>query len=237
MESRSKTFADYQKEYDDEYYFENGLKKCQEQVLGSIVYIGFAYFLKLCGKNANGVTGADGKVVGQNTYTMAHTDINVFFFTFIAKTIILYHFAKIIKTFGKVKNTYIRNIIILPVLFVVRLAILVYFFYFMGYKDFVPHIKIIYSLNNTNWWKSDDESFLTNCSPLNALLCWFWWLFAWAAMLYFGILFGFICLCILVLSILARYDEILKIYKLCTIPAGGGPLTLLYYYFGGFTKY
>ena len=110
------------------------------------------------------------------------------------RSLILYHFAKKIRSFGKVRNTIIRYVIVLPLLFMVRLAILIYWFYFMVYQELFHHIKIVYHLNTTNWWKYEDEPFYTNCSVSNALFCWLWWSLAWVVGVY-------ICICLISISL------------------------------------
>ena len=150
------------------------------------------------------MTGADGNVVGQNTYTMAHRDVSVFWFWFTGRSALIYLFAKKLKAFGKVRNSILRYFITLPILFVVRVALLVYWFYFMAYKDLVPHVKIIYHLNNTNWWKSKEEPFITNCSMVNAFFCWFWWIMTWFAGVYLSIILTAILVSTLILILIGK---------------------------------
>ena len=170
---------------------------------------------------------------------MAHRDVAVFWFWFVGRSGLIYLFAKKIKVFGNIRNSFLRYVVILPVLFVVRVALLVYWFYFMAYKDLVPHVKIVYHLNSTNWWKSKDEPFFTNCSIVNAFFCWFWWIMSWIAGLYFSIiLFAllFYSIATLVFIIICDWKKVKTLWSNLFIMMGGGPHTSLYYYFKGTSK-
>ena len=125
----------------------------------------------------------------------------------------------------------------LPLLFVVRLAILVYIFYFMLYKDLIPHFKVLYNLNDTNWWKSKDEPFFTNSSILNAFFCWFFWiLFCILALLL--VVLGMFLTYLVSESILTRKLRPLeKNWELIKDNTEGGPFRALYYYFAGYSRF
>ena len=159
---------------------------------------------------------------------MAHRDVAVFFFWFIGRTIILIAFVIKFRELGK-----IRNACTFPCLFIVRLWILVYWFYFLVYKDLVPHIKIVYHLNSTNWWRSKDEPFFTNCSILNAFFCWFWWFFTLVVGVYICIAFVVISGRSIISLLRGRRWEAFSQWVWIFFVLG----ETLYYYFAGVTKY
>lgn len=57
-------------------------------------------------------------------------------------------------------------------LFIIRLIVMIYIFFFI-LPDFSQLLRDTSHLNSKNWWKNDEEKFLTNISPFNAAMCWF----------------------------------------------------------------
>ena len=70
-------------------------------------------------------------------------------------------------------------------LFLVRLAALIYFF-FVILPDFYNVLKETSQLHAKNWWNSEEEDFVTNISPFNAIICWIFYIF-FAFLLFFVI--------------------------------------------------
>jgi len=184
--------ADYIENFDEEYHTSNN--KLKKRMILSVIYICLSYFCAYLVKSADGVKRADGKITGVNIYTQAHRDTSVFTFWFIGRVNVLNFITKSIKPLGKVKNAFLRYGLILPFLFLLRAAIFVYFFYNMVYKDLMPHIKIFYHLNSSNWWKNKDEAFFTNCSAVLAFFSWTWWFIFWSVAIFSClIIFGQFC--------------------------------------------
>ena len=193
---KPKTKDCYQIEFDADYLV------VRQQILPKLCFVAFnlamVYLLKYLAKSSNGVIGSDGKEVGQNTYTTAHKDVNVFFFLFISKCLILNLVALSIKPLGLVKDMFIKYTLILPFQFIVRVIILGYWLNSLVTKDLIPHLRVVFHLNYTNWWRNKEEPFFTNSSFLNAFFCWFWWCVIWG----FAI---FLVLVILRLSVESLY--------------------------------
>ena len=55
--------------------------------------------------------------------------------------------------------------------FVVRLIAMIYLF-FVIVPDFFHLLRETWQLNSKNWWKENEENFITNCSAFNAIMCW-----------------------------------------------------------------
>mmetsp|Transcript_16473 Transcript_16473/g.27970 ORF Transcript_16473/g.27970 Transcript_16473/m.27970 type:complete len:381 (-) Transcript_16473:40-1182(-) len=81
------------------------------------------------------------------------------------------------------------------VLSTMRLSLLYYTFAYI-YPETFKICLYCWNMNETNWWKSPDEPFFTNCSPFNAFLANFYW-FIVMIMDYFCIFYAIILAAIL----------------------------------------
>ena len=131
-----------------------------------IVWGLLAGLMHLLGKSADQVP--------VNTYTQNHRDFNVFVFWSICRVVFMVFALKLLRQYRLIENEIIQ-MMITPFAYLIRIAAVIWLLYFFIWKDAIPHILKAIHLNETNWWHDKSEPWLTNCSLINALVCWILW--------------------------------------------------------------
>ena len=81
---------------------------------------------------------------------------------------------KKLREYKLVQNKILKTLLT-PIVFLIRLAVLFWLFYYYIRLEAIPHIIKCFNLNTVNWWHDKDELWITNCSFFNAIFCWFTW--------------------------------------------------------------
>ena len=144
-----------------------------------------------------------------NKYTLRHYEANSRFFWVVTSILLLCISVQLLKQIRMSQNRCLRKMQIC-VFFILRLAILFYFF-----GVWVPNLAKMWifemQLTNTNVYVKGDKTFLwvSNASPVNCIACWILYFLC----MWLGLLFGILGLMIIILLCQKEFGSVIKWLK------------------------
>lgn len=127
-----------------------------------------------------------------NSYTQYHKTITEGFFGTVTSLLAFWIVKETFYFLGKPRNE-LLYMIIEPICILIRVTLLLTFCRFILLDMTLPMLNNWFFAVKHNWWKHDNEPFITNNSFINAFFCWFICSFLWFFVVW-CVLFGLICL-------------------------------------------